>query len=324
MTALLQLRNLTHFYGDVCALDGIDLSLEQGVVGLVGQNGAGKSTMMQILLGLIQPTHGFATVLGHEVRWAGVKLRGRVGYMPERDSIVRGLNGMEYVALAGELSGMARRQALRRSHETLSYLQMEDARYRKLDQYSVGMIQKIKLAATLVHDPDLLLLDEPTSGLDPDGRAAMLALIGALAARPGKSLMLSSHLLGDIEQVCSSAVILNQGRIVAAGPLDELRSKRQRCYHLQWDGDGRQYLESLCRLGVAVKVNEKQAHLAMAFVPQDWTTNTFFVEAGKHSVLLKGVKPEEEDLEAVYHRVIGSATGTTLEAESSEPIEDMR
>ncbi len=319
MTVLLQLRNLTHYYGEVCALENIDLNLEQGVVGLVGQNGAGKSTMMQILLGLIRPTRGSATVLGHEVRSAGIRLRGRVGYMPERDSIIRGLNGIEYVALAGELSGMARRQALRRSHETLSYLQMEDARYRKLDQYSVGMIQKLKLAATLVHDPDLLLLDEPTSGLDPDGRAAMLALIGALAVRPGKSLILSSHLLGDIEQVCSSAVILNQGRIVAAGTLDELRTKRQRCYHLQWDGEGEAYLASLGEHGVEVRLNEKQSNLALAFVPQDWTTNTFFVEAGKHSVLLKGVVPEEEDLEAVYHRVIGSVTGTSVE--SGTPVE---
>src|SRR5262245_43702534 len=201
MTLLLTLSGVTHFYGKVCALRDVTLELAPGAIGLVGQNGAGKSTLMQILLGLIRLSSGAAEVLGHNVRTAGMELRGRVGYMPERDAIIPGLNGVEYVALTGELCGMPRRQALRRAHETLSYLGMEDARYRRLDQYSVGMIQRLKLAATLVHDPDLLLLDEPTSGLDPDGRAAMLSLLGRLASRPGKSLILASHLLGDIQRV---------------------------------------------------------------------------------------------------------------------------
>ncbi len=133
MTSLLQLRQVTHYYGSMCALREINLTIEPGAIGLVGQNGAGKSTLMQILLGLMQPTGGTATVLGHDVRTAGIRLRGRVGFMPERDAIVPGLNGIEYVALAGELCGMPRRQALRRAHETLSYLGMEDARYRCLD-----------------------------------------------------------------------------------------------------------------------------------------------------------------------------------------------
>ena len=309
MTSLLHLRQVTHFYGSVCALRDVNLQVEQGAIGLVGQNGSGKSTMMQILLGLIRPTHGGATVLGHDVRSTGIRMRGRVGYMPEQASIVPGLSGIEYVALAGELCGMPRRQAMRRAHETLSYLGMEDARYRRLDEFSAGMVQRMKLAATLIHDPDLLLLDEPTAGLDPEGRTAMLALLGTLAARPGKSLVLSSHLLGDIERVCKFAIILNQGRVVSAGRLEGLRAESPRCYQLRWKGDATGFLAGLRQRGVDVQVDDRHDY-ARAIVPDDWNTRTFFADAHQHAVLLTGLEPEEEDLEAVYHRVIHSSDAT--------------
>lgn len=303
LTSLLRLRQVTHFYGPMCALRDVDLALEPGAIGLVGHNGAGKSTLMQILLGLIRPTEGSAEVLGYDVRSAGIELRGRVGFMPERDSIIPGLSGVENVALAGELCGMPRRQALRRAHETLSYLGMEDARYRRSDQYSVGMTQRLKLAATLVHDPDLLLLDEPTAGLDPEGRTAMLALLATLAARPGKSLVLSSHLLGDIERVCRSAIILSQGRVVSAGRLEELRAECQRSYHLRWEGDGTGFLAALRERGVDVHF-EAGSNCARAVVSNNWTTQTFFADAQRHAVLLTSLEPDEEDLEAIYQRVI--------------------
>lgn len=303
MTSLLNLQRVTHYYGPMCALREVNLTIEPGAIGLVGQNGAGKSTLMQVLLGLIRPTSGTATVLGHNVRAAGIRLRGRVGFMPERDSIIPGLNGIEYVALAGELCGMPRRQAMRRAHETLSYLGMEDARYRRLEQYSVGMTQRLKLAATMVHDPDLLLLDEPTSGLDPEGRTAMLALLSSLAKRPGKSLVLSSHLLGDIERVCTTAIILNQGQVVGVGPLKDLRAVHQRCYRLRWEGDGAGFLDALRQRGIGVHV-DGQVDQARALVPDGWNTREFFADARQHSILLTGLEPEEEDLEAVYHRII--------------------
>jgi ABC-2 type transport system ATP-binding protein len=305
MPPLFQLQKVTHFYGKVCALRDVDLSVNPGAIGLVGQNGAGKSTMMQILLGLIRPTSGSAVVMGHDVRTAGLLLRGRVGFMPERDSIVSGLNGIEYVALAGELCGMPRRQALRRAHETLSHLGMEDARYRRLEQYSIGMTQRLKLAATLVHDPDLLLLDEPTAGLDPEGRAAMLALLGTLASRPGKSLVLSSHLLGDIERVCRSAIILNQGQVVSVGRLEQLRAKQRRCYYLRWEGDATEFLAALRNRGAEVEMDGHDDR-SLVIVPDDWNTRMFFAEAQEHDVLLTGLEPAEENLEDVYHRVINT------------------
>jgi len=303
MPTLLRLSAVTHFYGKNRALNNVSLTVDTGAVGLVGQNGAGKSTLMQILLGLIRPTQGAVQVLGSDVRSGGIELRGRIGYMPERDALVPGLNGVEYAALAGELSGLSRKQALRRAHEMLSSLGMEDARYRQLEQYSVGMKQRLKLAASLVHDPDVLLLDEPTAGLDPDGRTAMLALLSSLAARKNKSLILSSHLLGDIERVCGSAVVLDRGQIVGAGRIDELRSKLRRCYQITWQGNGDGYLADLQQSGAEVLANSQQGAARVA-VPDEWTTRTFFAHASTHGAVLTGLEPEEEDFEAIYHRLI--------------------
>ena len=303
MDALFELQRLTHCYGQVCALRGVDLSVEPGAIGLVGQNGAGKSTLMQILLGLIRPSQGSAAVLGHDVRTAGLSLRSRVGYMPERSSLIPGLNGIEYVALAGELCGMPRKQALRRAHEMLSDLGLEDARYRKLEQYSLGMVQRLKLAATLVHDPDFLLLDEPTSGLDPEGRTAMLQLLESLAARPGKSLLLATHLLGDIERVCHFAIVLNQGQVMSVGPIDQLRLQQPRCFRLRWEGVAASFVTRLQEFGLQVtKAAANQAHVT---VPEDWRTRDFFAEAQHHGVQITGLEPDEEDLQAAYQRLIG-------------------
>src|SRR5204862_3781621 len=142
----------------------------------------------------------------------------------EADALVPGLRGAEYVALAGELYGMPRREAQRRAHEVLTCLELEEARYRRLEEYSTGMKQRIKLAQALVHDPAVLLLDEPTSGLDPSGREAMLELLLVLGKEHGKSLLLSTHLLGDVERVCESVVILHQGRVLLYGPVDRMRA----------------------------------------------------------------------------------------------------
>ena len=160
MSQLFEIDSLIHRYGSVLALNEVSLSVDQGSIGLVGQNGAGKSTLIKILLGLVKHTNGTVKVFGSDISQQSVGLRGRIGYMPEREGIIPGLNGIEYVGLSGELNGMSRKIALRRAHELLSQLGLDEARYRRLENYSAGMIQRIKLAATLVHDPDLILLDE--------------------------------------------------------------------------------------------------------------------------------------------------------------------
>ena len=308
MTPLLEIDSLSHRYGSVLALDGVSLSVEPGAIGLVGQNGAGKSTLIKILLGLVRHTGGTVRVFGSDVARHGVGLRGRIGYMPEREGVTPGLNGIEYVGLSGELNGMPRKLALRRAHDLLSQLGLEEARYRHLENYSAGMIQRIKLAATLVHDPDLLLLDEPTSGLDPDGRTAMLAMLKSLAKRPGKSLLFSTHLLGDIEHVCRHAIIMEKGHVAASGALDEMLTSQANAFLLRWKNGGNAtndaYLAALQQAGAEVSAGDELGQ-ARAVVSEAWPSQQFFHLAKQSEVTLTGLEPEEIDLRTVYLGLVG-------------------
>jgi ABC-2 type transport system ATP-binding protein len=303
--SLFELEQVTHFYGRLCALKDVSLRVEPGAVGLVGQNGAGKSTMLKILLGLMRPSTGRGQVLGHDIRKSGVQLRARVGYMPEVEMMVPGLRGVEFVALAGELSGMPRRHALRRAHEVLTYLGLEEARYRHHEEYSVGMKQRLKLATALVHDPELLLLDEPTAGLDPDGRDSMLELLRTLAVRHGKSLILSTHLLGDIDRVCESVIILHRGMVVTVGRIEDLRAQYRGRFRLQWQGQASEFLQDLRGEGVQIVVDGRPDQ-ALAIVPEGWSTRSFFALADNHNMVLCGLQPEMEELEHVYHRLVAA------------------
>jgi ABC-2 type transport system ATP-binding protein len=223
--------------------------------------------------------------------------------MPETDSLIPGLRGAEYVALAGELYGMPRRQALRRAHEVLSYLDLEDARYRRLEEYSTGMKQRLKLGQALVHDPQVLLLDEPTTGLDPAGRDGMLRLLLDLGKNHGKSLVLSTHLLGDVERVCETVVILHQGQVLRQGLVAELRTRRQDRYRLQIQGNPSAFIDELRLEGARVMDDNGRGELRVA-VPPGWATPTFFALADNHGVLLRGLQRDDEELEELFHRVI--------------------
>jgi ABC-2 type transport system ATP-binding protein len=302
---LIDLHNVTLRYGPVTALDDVSLRVAPGRVGLLGPNGAGKSSLLKLVLGLIPPTSGGGTVLGHDLAAGdGTDLRRRVGFMPEADALVPGLSGVEYVALAGELYGMPRRQAQRRAHEVLTYLELEDARYRKLEEYSTGMKQRLKLAQALIHDPPVLLLDEPTSGLDPAGRDAMLRLLFRLGRDHSKSLILSTHLLGDVEQVCEQVVILYQGKVRGQGAVRELCASRHDRYRLQIQGDPTVFLEEMALEGVRVLANNGRGEVRVA-VPDGWVTRAFFALADNHGVVLRGLQRDDESLEEMFHRMIG-------------------
>jgi ABC-2 type transport system ATP-binding protein len=300
---LIALENVSRWYGNFQALRDVSLHLGPSRIGLLGPNGAGKSSLLKILLGLLPPSSGSGRVLGQDITGSGVALRRAVGYMPEADALIPGLRGAEYVALAGELYGMPRRQAQRRAHEVLTYLELEDARYRKLEEYSTGMKQRLKLAQALVHDPALLLLDEPTSGLDPAGREAMLQLLLTLGKEHGKSLILSTHLLGDVELVCETVVILHQGQVLRQGSVAELRARRQDRYRLQIQGNPAAFLDELRLEGVSVLHDNGRGELRVA-VPPGWVTRAFFALADNHEVLLRGLQRDDEDLEELFHRVI--------------------
>jgi ABC-2 type transport system ATP-binding protein len=323
--AFIALDRVSRWYGSQPALKEVSLHLEPGRIGLLGPNGAGKSTLLKILLGLLPPSAGRGEVLGqslappegrqgafslvrHDLLGSGLAMRRAIGYMPEADCLVPGLTGADYVALAGELYGMPRLHAQRRAHEVLTYLELEDARYRRVEDYSTGMKQRVKLAQALVHDPPVLLLDEPTSGLDPAGRDAMLGLLLSLGADHGKSIILCTHLLGDVERVCETAVILHRGRVLRQGSVRELCERRQDRYRLQIQGDPNGFLEDLRLEGVRVIHNNGRGMLRVA-VPAGWVTRAFFVLADHHGVALRGLQRDDEDLEELFHRVIGETAG---------------
>jgi ABC-2 type transport system ATP-binding protein len=217
---LVAIDALTKRYpGGVTALDGLSLDLEPGIIGLVGANGAGKSTLLRILLGLLPPTSGSATVLGHDVRTDGTTLRRFVGYMPESDCLPPDASATDFVGQMARLSGLPASAARERAAEVLRHVGLYEERYRPIGGYSTGMQQRVKLAQALVHDPRLLLLDEPTNGLDPAGRDEMLALVKRTGTEFGIAVIVASHLLGEIERVCDFLVAIDGGHLVRAAPL---------------------------------------------------------------------------------------------------------
>ncbi|HET6644794.1 MAG TPA: ABC transporter ATP-binding protein, partial [Fimbriimonadales bacterium] len=202
-----------------------------GCIGLLGPNGAGKSTLIKALLGFIEPAAGGGKVFDHDITTDGLWIRMNVGVMPELDCYIPGLTAVEYTAFAGELAGMPREHAMRRAHEVLEYCGLGEARYRNLETYSTGMKQKAKLAQAIVHGPKLLFLDEPTNGLDPAGRDEMLALVKDISHGKGVNIVVSSHLLPDIERTCDFVIMMNRGRVRAQNTVDQLRQIAV----VQWD-----------------------------------------------------------------------------------------
>ena len=213
--AVIQADTLTKRYtSEVTALDGLTVAFAPGITGLVGANGAGKSTLIKILLGLLPPTSGRAVVLGHDVTASGERIRTLTGYMPEHDCLPPDVTGTEFVTHLGRMSGLPATAAKERAADSLRHVGLYEERYRQVGTYSTGMKQRVKLAQALVGDPRLLLLDEPTIGLDPAGRRAMLDLISRIGAEFGISIVVSSHLLGEIEQICDQLVVIDGGKLL--------------------------------------------------------------------------------------------------------------
>jgi ABC-2 type transport system ATP-binding protein len=215
--AVIETAALTKRYpGPVVALDQLTVTVLPGVTGLVGANGAGKSTFIKILLGLLAPTSGQAAVLGHDCGRDGEKIRGLTGYMPEHDCLLPDVTATEFVTHLGRISGLPPTAAKERAAESLRHVGLYEERYRQIGTYSTGMKQRVKLAQALVGDPRLLLLDEPTVGLDPAGRTSMLELIARIGADFGISIVVASHLLGELEQICDHIVAVEGGKLLRA------------------------------------------------------------------------------------------------------------
>ncbi|HLE95785.1 MAG TPA: ABC transporter ATP-binding protein [Candidatus Thermoplasmatota archaeon] len=250
MPPLVELENVSKFYGAQPALGPLTLALPEASIGLLGPNGAGKTTLLRLLLGLMRPTSGTVRVLGEEVGPRSNHLRRRVGYVPEGEAVFPDLNGVEAVAFAGRLVGMPRGEALQRAHQVLDYVELGEARYRAAETYSTGMRQRLKLAQALVHGPELLVLDEPTEGVDPDARIHLLDLISELQREHGIRLIVSTHILNDVERLATHALVLNEGRAAALGTLDELRRSQSRSYIVRVNGPATLLADELTRQGV--------------------------------------------------------------------------
>ena len=240
--------------GGVTALDGLTLELEPGIIGLVGANGAGKSTFLRILLGLLEPTSGRASVLGQDVRTGGTSLRRYLGYMPESDSLPPDMTATDFVGQMGRLSGLPAAAARERAAEVLRHVGLFEERYRPMGGYSTGMKQRVKLAQALVHDPRLLLLDEPTNGLDPAGRDEMLALVQRTGTEFGIAVIVASHLLGEIERVCDFLVAIDAGRLIRAAPLGSF-TERTGMLAVEVEDGAPRLVEALLRRGLVATVD---------------------------------------------------------------------
>ncbi len=226
MPALLEARALTKHYGSTIALEQASFDVHEGVTGLLGPNGAGKSTAMKLFLGLILPTSGTAMLLGEEP-YKTVEGRARIGYMPENESLPPNVTASEFLMHMAQVSGIPPAYARTRAADTLRHVGLDEERYRPIGEYSTGMKQRVKLAQALVHDPVLVLLDEPTAGLDPAGREEMLDLIKRTARGFGISIMLSTHLMGDIERVADSVIVLESGTVTRQDSVAQLTEETE-------------------------------------------------------------------------------------------------
>ncbi len=219
---VLVLKDLVVRYDAFTALHRVSAEFSGGGLGLLGPNGAGKSSMLRAILGLVPPSSGTVTVFGEDARRSGPQLRRRFGYMPERDSYIGGVSGVRALAHFAEVCGLPPEEGMMRAHDMLHFVGLGEERYREVGTYSVGMRQRFKLAAALVHDPDILFLDEPTNGLDPQGWRRMLELIHRVRVEHGKHLIIASHLLPDVERLCDHVWVLDRGRLVKSATLGEL------------------------------------------------------------------------------------------------------
>ena len=224
---MIQTEALTKRYGSVTAVSELSVDVEPGVVGLIGANGAGKSTLIKMVLGLLPATSGRATVLGLDVATEGAAIRERVGYMPEHDCLPPDVSATELVVHMARMSGLPRAAARERTADTLRHVGLYEERYRSIGGYSTGMKQRVKLAQALVHDPQLVLLDEPTNGLDPAGRDDMLGLIRRIGTEFGISVLVASHLLGELERVCDHVVVIDAGQLLRSSSTADVTAASQ-------------------------------------------------------------------------------------------------
>ena len=231
---IISTSDLRKEYGEIIALDNVTLEVDRGAIAFLGPNGAGKTTFIKIVLGITRPTSGHFELLGEGKKDVLHVVKNRIGYMPEVPSTISSVTGIQYVRHLGMLSGMPYEVAMQRAHEVLDYVSLEEERYRDTKNYSTGMRQRLLLAQALVHDPEVIICDEPTSGLDPAGREDILFLLKDLVKTYGKSLFFSTHILKDVELICDDLIMLNHGKVVYHGSMQDLKKKKRRGFLIRF------------------------------------------------------------------------------------------
>lgn len=307
MAPLIELEGLEVRYGRRVALRGLHGAFSGRAIGLLGPNGAGKSTLIPALLGLVAPSAGRARLLGLDIRTEGRRLRSIIGYMPENEAFIAGMNAVRFVRLMGELAGLPPEAALERAHEALFFVGLGEARYRALGTYSAGMRQMVKLAQAIAHGPRLLLLDEPTNGLDPPARNRMIQLIRQIRDSGQASLLISSHLLGDIEETCDQAVILKAGGIAAHRDLEQERRTNRRWVELEIRGDCAAFQEEVRRQGwEAAWSSNGRGRLIL---PDGAGFRTLYEIAARHEVQLVRLRYQRDSLEEIFLKAMEAPGG---------------
>lgn len=302
--ALIELQSVEKRYGELQALKDVSLHLGEGRIGLLGPNGAGKSTLLKILLGLVEHDRGVVRVLDKEVARDPFEVRALIGYMPEGDAVMPELTALQYATFAGELCGLPRAEATARAHQVLHYVGLGEARYRRLGSYSTGMKQRVRLAQALVGDPKLLLLDEPTSGLDPRGRDEMLQLILDIPSRTGASVILSTHILPDVEKVCDQVVVVAEGEILYAGELAPLIHADTGVFEVRGKGDPATLRAALERARCVVTVNGANLEVR---VPDGEDQRYILRVARESGVQVRHLTPLVKTLERAFMQTLQEA-----------------
>ncbi len=303
---IIQVDNITLVYGRNRALDGATASFPEGAMGLLGPNGAGKTSLLKVLLGFLKPTSGTARVLDMDVATRPLDVRQAIGYMPEVDCHIPGMNAVQLCTYAGELCGMPRTEAIQRAHEALYYASLGEARYRPVETYSTGMKQRVKLAQALVHGPRLVFLDEPTNGLDPKGRIEMLQLIRDLSRRKGVNVVLSSHILRDVEETCTSVVMLSKGKVVRQGPIAELKKAVENLFEVRLKGETEErdrFAAAVAGQGATWKpMNDGLLEVALH---NGLGSEAVFRAANEAGVQIRHLKRRVPTLEEIFARAVG-------------------
>ncbi len=308
MSSVIELKGLGVRFGGRPILKNLTGSLSGRAIGLLGPNGAGKTTLLHTLLGFHKASEGTATILDRDIATQAQQIRRFIGYMPERDAFVTGMSAVRLVRMMAELSGLPSRPALERAHEALFYVGLGEARYRNVETYSLGMKQMAKLAQAVVHGPKLLFLDEPTNGLDPPHRRRMLNLIQDIRDSGDVRIILSSHLLRDVEEVCDEVLILKDGEVAQYTNLEEERRTNRKFIEVETQGDNAWFAEQVGNLGCEyARLNKRKIKMVL---PEGLGVRDLYKIAAQRQIQIRQLDYKKDSLQDIFLKAMGTDIGS--------------